>query len=187
MKPSTLFLLALPLPLLAGSITLETFSNGTIADADAVNANFAALKDGTEIRYQRKDVGSTFTATVHYNLSALDFDNLEVGKTYRLTGRIYTACATASQTDCDLSVRVYNEAQAANGTSPPSGDFLDWYYLRSRNVDRLQQSDGVNVIFTATHPQLTWYINVASGGYTINGASWAMLEELPAHVENTTW
>jgi hypothetical protein len=92
----------------AATVTLpNTFTNGTVADADAVNANFAALENvvnanaaATEVEYA--------TRTLTGGANSTTFNNVELGVPHRLTVYHNRGTGPGDQTRTRLTQCEYN-------------------------------------------------------------------------------
>jgi len=143
----------------------------------------STLTSYTKTKWQQKVLASTdfLGGNASSNLTTLTFNNLSVGKTYRLSMLAYLS--------------------AYNGASSFSdGNALDAYHnsvliLEARDSRYIGSSIGqsstigATTVFTATATTVTFVHSSANGNTTVTlgGGSWVLLEELPNHEATTQW
>jgi len=128
------------------------------------------LSEFTKTKWQRKDM------SMDNQVSDMDFDNLENGKTYALT--IYLRHQGISSQDPIVQV---------SGPGIPEADFFSNQGVGAAwtSSDTNQPRSGYRVVFTALDDGSVGFVHNGSG--TIFSASFAILEELPNHVVTTEW
>jgi hypothetical protein len=134
------------------------------------------------IAWQKKTLTSTLTG---YNgvINILTFNNLEVGKTYRISGTVALRSNTAGSDNIDIifhpTATLVNTTEYGRQTACPAASGL---------IDRKSP----NIIFTATSDTLYVHSSSVEGGSQIygtgnNDGTYIILEELPFHAQTTKW
>jgi hypothetical protein len=157
------------------------------------NANYPLSIDGGQIlsgtvaaarlpqtKYQIKTL--TANATSNGTVAALGFSNLEIGKTYRVSGQFSVALNTgAAQPAVDISI-IHNSATIVGA------------YIRNRQTSSTTGDvfvNGFNRIFVAAATSLSVSIgSVGANDYIVgssNFETFLMVEELPTHTVTTDW
>lgn len=120
-------------------------------------------------------------ATSAGNMTDLTFNNLEVGKKYRVSG-VFVFNAATTNIFHRVAVTIFN-----------GSDRVSVHGMAGRyEVTTGANTDGVNTVFTATATQLTFLVGgIVSTGRVIGTGTregtFITLEELPNHVETTKW
>jgi len=163
--PVLLVLLAIPLVVAAGTLTVpNTFTNGTVADADQVNANFGAVKTAVDENDGRITINAGIAST------ALGTANGAVLDAAAAQGTADTAVldAAAAQSTADSALATANAAAAVSIVSAN---------VNSAGVLELTLSDGTvlnaGTVSAPSSPALAqgaW--NSAIWGPTPNGGVW---------------
>lgn len=135
---------------------LNNFVSGNTIEADKINENFNYGK----IKWQEKKY------IVGNSLSSLNFSNLEVGKTYRIT---LTVTKGTNSPAVNWSVLDVEGAQNAL-----VGNYFNGTQGRYNSTTR---------IFKAKTPNL--FVTGSLGGTDIGSS--ILLEELPLHEESSQW
>lgn len=133
-------------------------------------------QDSFTIPHQTKILSSDHTtASV---ISDLTFNNLEIGKTYRISGQIFHFQPASSDID---AIVFFNNGATEVGKSrinPPA------------STSNRSHTDHPCVVFTATDTILEFEFNNATTeiqGNGTRGETFITLEELPNHVATTQW
>lgn len=126
-------------------------------------------------KYQKKTLTTNITSG---NVADLAFNNLEPGKTYRLSVKASGYLENNNWRDVSLNM-AHNGANILRlrGGSASTGNGLPW-------------GDGGSVVFTATATTITATFvsaNVSGTTYVEANATFAILEELPNHEQTTRW
>lgn len=123
---------------------------------------------------QTKFLSSNYS-TNNSDVSDLQFNNLTIGKFYRLSGRIVFSVATG---DINVFLGFY-PASSGSGTK---------YGSVSGHEDEAARSN-VNILFKATSTSLYAYLSDVSGATTLVGGTYSFLtlEELNDYKETTKY
>ena len=134
-----------------------------------------------QVLWQKKNLTSDRTTDVT-NIAEMQFTNLVVGKTYRLTYQARVQLAGSSGTDFGQLYPLHN------------GTRLGVIILRadsaSGNPPVYELGAGSGTIFTAEATSLTFDWDQNGGSKTlrlVNNGTYAILEELPDHKEVSIW
>jgi hypothetical protein len=185
--------LVAPVALYAGTVTLpNTFSNGTVADADAVNANFAAVKaaiddnaatiaalDGSVLQ------NSVVVHTDPYTTSSCNNDETVFSTTF-------TPAAAGSTVVVELNAHMY--CSNASGADPHTSCYLRAkdggttivdieYFAANAHVTRTITTGSKGVIYPTSTDPIT--LDITLHGRC--GYSTASLAGFPVFVEFTEY
>lgn len=155
----------------------RTFGD-TILELDSKYDTTQNLSEYTKTKWQTKFLTSTISTSTN-DISDLRFNNLSVGKTYRVTYQYHAEGIGSNDSSAYLTIR--NNAQNILRARQNS-NFSD----RTTHL-----SFGGGAVFVATDTTLnvdwsegaTWSL-LGGSNYT---ATWIQLEELPNHEQNSTW
>ncbi len=113
-------------------------------------------------------------ASVHLT-SELQFNNLEIGKTYKVTAHVFFQESTSTNNDKNCSFNIIHDGNTLIS-------------LRHRDAESTdgRGAMGGSRVFTATATTIT-NTTFLSNSIMTAGNSWIMLEELPNHEEVTDW
>lgn len=159
------------------SVDLKAFADKLYTACDDIESNdtdIAALqtgkKDEFEIKWQRKDlVGAVSAAST---VSSLTFNNLEIGKTYRVGGKLFPQGSGA------INFQISFDDGITTGL---------YQWMTVKDVSGAEEDNQpVYFIFTATTTTMRTYCVSYSNG-SMSGQSHLILEELPNHTETTDW
>lgn len=128
------------------------------------------ITNGSITRWQKKTLPSQITS--NGVISALGFNNLEVGKTYRLITQIHHLCVN----------NITSRLAYTNGSSTVLVSEMD-----PEGVGGVRRTSGGSAIFTAMATTLTATATVSGGAAIENGDTWAILEEVPWHEQTIKW
>jgi hypothetical protein len=152
-------------------------SHFSVASVGEIKQYTSRVYKEDPIAWQRKDLTSTVTSTTADVLATgLSFNNLEAGKTYRLSGNIYWR-------------------KLASGGGVNFGIYIDGVtdknfiaFIRADGIE-ISNKTGVSTTFTATTDgTLEVYISGhPAGTHYLNSGSWLILEELPFHAQTSKW
>ena len=143
------------------------------------------IESSLPVKYQKKQVQALTTTTGL--LGDLAFQNLEIGKTYKLTFQLFgqwlsAGAQTLARVKIEFATAPFNLIQQVainiadnNGTTEVQSTAVAIFEAESTQIN-----------FNA---DLGWNSNVRILGDTFAGANatYAILEELPNHVETTDW
>ena len=124
------------------------------------------------VLYQKKTLSGN---TQSGNISDLTFNNLEIGKTYRLSGNIRTG-GNANQAEQDRQIVFNQGATLINITREVRG-------FDSQGVPGAMDT-GISAIFTCTDTILQ-AVATCSTSFFIQANTFVILEELPNHEVTT--
>jgi hypothetical protein len=141
-------------------------------------ADIATKQDAFQNDFQRKILTSSITGNVA-DVADLRFNNLEVGKKYRLTGQVNAVPGGVG----DAGLKFETSGGTVIGVS---GSFNNGGSTVGNGYF------GVNIVFEAIDTVLISRAIVQSGGVRIGGynnadGTFLILEELPNHVETSKW
>lgn len=165
-----------------GAQTIEpsTFSNPLfyVEDANTIHVEVYRPSDVTTLvsdtaKWQRKDLVLNQTAIA--TVSDLTFNNLTIGKTYRISGQLRVQGNSGAINDKFMNIQIHNGITLITES-----------FARSGNTANYSHTDHLSVIFTATDAILTTSISSNSNCYLAN-VTFKILEELPVHTETTIW
>ena len=143
----------------------------------------STLTSYTKTKWQQKVLASTdfLGGNASSNLTTLTFNNLSVGKTYRLSMLAYLSTYNGPSSFSD------GNALDAYHNSVLILEAKDSRYIGSS----IGQSStiGATTVFTATATTVTFVHRSANGNTTVtlDDGSWVLLEELPNHEATTQW
>ena len=133
-------------------------------------------------RFQTKILASSKpSAENNTDISGLTFTGLEVGKVYRVSGRV-----TADLDSATTNLELYIKDQANN-----AGTTIDFMLFAEANVDVLMQQP-INTVFVAATTAIYFNFRSAAGDDSIIGdgtrtRTFVTLEELPNYTATTAW
>lgn len=131
-----------------------------------------------KVKWQKKTLAANFAPTGI--ITDLSFNNLEIGKTYRLGGQIAVNGDNGSINIKDSKMTLYNGATELLELNAASGD-----------TGSYNSTIGINLVFTATATTVTFDRTVDGISYinSANGSTFATIEELPdtSYKVTTDW
>lgn len=145
-------------------------------DQDIVNSNLEA-KDLAQdvlavIKWQRKGLPSNYITDGASNIADLTFNNLEIGKTYRVSGMIYGVHSDGTGDFNVLSLKQGATVVSVWDISVPGGGA------------GVSLRNGINAVFTATDTTLIAESNLDTNAY-FAANTFLILEEVQYHAETT--
>lgn len=162
------------------NVDLKSFGDKVQQNRNDIESNDADIldlqnnkKDNFEVKYQFKEEPNN--VQVSANLASLTFNNLEIGKKYRISGMVTSVSISGTQFQFN-----YN-----NGANL----IVSCRFEGNDNVFD-QATLGFEAIFTATATVLQASTVAGVNAYLIGGAgrrNFAQLEELPNHEETSDW
>ena len=141
---------------------------------EEVTVQTPLIRPNEPFLFQRKDLGTAISGTT-VDITNLTFNNLEIGKVYRIGGNMFTE-QTSGQ-DGNLS---FHSAASGGGTR------LGQVGISANSTTGGNFSRSINILFVATSTVMVSRINVANGG-TLTTATFVTLEELPYYESTTKW
>lgn len=145
-------------------IDLKAFGDQVISNKQNIADLQVTKQDIFSIKHQTKTLGANTSSSPAGVIAGLTFNNLALGKTYRLTG--YVSC-----NDTQLLI-YYNGVQIGGaGTQPNNGDAVQ---------------GAISLIFTTTISTVLEARKDGQAG-TIYQGTYLTLEELPFHTPTTDW
>ena len=162
-------------------IDLKAFGDQVLENRANIAANATAIagkQDAFQIDYQTKFLTTNITTNIA-DITDLKFNNLEIGKTYRLTVSPYIQTDTA-QSNVTMAVIC-------------GGDLILRPSFQGDGGGNARQQASSTVVFVATGNTITFSLDNMNGTDTLIGTAasvehtYAQLEELPNHRETGKW
>ena len=143
---------------------------------DTIETDIDAIEAKLPIPYQTKFLLSPVSTDI--TMTDMTFNNLEIGKQYRVT--LHTNMLGTWPSN-DPRIKAVHDSATVLHTEFNNADGVGF-----------AQGTGNSAIFEATATTLTFVSSRLGGGDTINGdgtrdQTWAQLEELSNHVVTTQW
>ena len=132
------------------------------------------------IKYQKKFLTASITSTNVSNIADLRFNNLEIGKVYKLTGQTQLSATGAG---------AISNLYAVNGANT----LVRWLYNRGAETGNGAVTFSNGIVFTATATTLQFDYSfsvsgsLAGGTEFTAGVCYMVLEELPSHILTAQW
>lgn len=155
-------------------IDLKAFGDQVLENRTNIAANTTAIagkQDAFQIDWQAKETTMSIT-TSQLDVAALRFNNLEIGKTYRVTAKQYTNGIDNLQ---QVEVRTSNNGNEVCATR---------FYQTGATTNNFEAGD--SQIFVAEATTLITDVNLNNGDFVAVEVR-VQLEELPNHNETGKW
>lgn len=139
----------------------------------------STLTSYTKTKWQKKTLaGSTQGGNTNTLLTDVSFNNLTIGKTYRVTLQANVECYNNGAFSDGNSLVVYNDGVEI--TRAKGG-------RHTSSIYGAQYTIGASGVFIAASSQLIAYHATANSNCTNSISGWVMLEELPNHESTVQW
>jgi hypothetical protein len=132
----------------------------------------AAVATSTKTKWQTKDL--LVAQTAFGAIPAMSFNNLTIGRSYRLTTHLYATF---------IGVAVDNITISASGAVAQTL----WSFRWDSSAFTSSQTGDASIVFTALSTTLTLSMGGNTTSQTLQLGSTATLEELPNHEVTTQW